>query len=162
MILGIIRILRPRTTRASYHGATPLFEGLPDHNFWFDRKRSLSVVEEIDASFVRLNHQIFRHIVGDLVTERDPREPNDSRKSKKEEALAMYAITVSTGRVGGATAWALLKPGRKFARPCRDQVKAAAWEADGVELVRAPWEDAALAEASCQAEGVYAMAPPTA
>jgi len=75
----------------------------------------------------------------------------------------MYAITVNTPRAGGATARALLQPRKKVRAAVRNQVKAAAWGADGVELVRAPWEDAAaLAEASCQAEGVYAMAPPTA
>ena len=73
----------------------------------------------------------------------------------------MYTVMGITGKVGGATARALLKAGKKVRAVVRDQAKAASWEAQGVELVSAPWDDAAaLAAAFRGAEGVFAMVPP--
>jgi len=73
----------------------------------------------------------------------------------------MYTVVGITGKVGGATARALLKAGKKVRAVVRDQAKAASWEAQGVELVSAPWDDAAaLAAAFRGAEGVFAMVPP--
>src|ERR1700691_5595422 len=71
-----------------------------------------------------------------------------------------YAIIGITGNVGGATARALLKAGKKVRGIVRDKAKAAAWEAAGVELVVADMLDATALEAAMRGtEGVFAMIP---
>jgi len=55
----------------------------------------------------------------------------------------MILLTGITGNIGGATARALLAQGAKFRALVRDTAKAAAWAAQGVELVQADLEDAA-------------------
>jgi NAD(P)H dehydrogenase (quinone) len=73
----------------------------------------------------------------------------------------MYTIMGITGQVGGATARALLKAGKKVRGVVRDKAKAAAWEKEGVELVVALGDSAADLEAAFRgAEGVFAMVPP--
>ncbi len=73
----------------------------------------------------------------------------------------MYAIMGITGKVGGATARALLQAGKKVRGIVRDQAKAAAWAKQGVELVVADSNDAAALEAAFRgAEGVFIMVPP--
>jgi NAD(P)H dehydrogenase (quinone) len=73
----------------------------------------------------------------------------------------MYTIMGITGQVGGATAHALLKAGKKVRGVVRDKVKAASWAAKGVELVVADVQDAASLEKAFQgAEGVFVMVPP--
>jgi len=72
-----------------------------------------------------------------------------------------YSVMGITGRVGGATARALLAAGKKVRGIVRDPAKAREWEDAGVELVTADWQDtAALAEAFRGAAGVFAMVPP--
>lgn len=74
----------------------------------------------------------------------------------------MYAITGITGNVGGATARALLKAGKKVRGVVRDRAKAAHWEAAGVELVVADVNDpATLSEAFRGCEGVLVLRPPS-
>jgi uncharacterized protein YbjT (DUF2867 family) len=73
----------------------------------------------------------------------------------------IHAVMGITGRVGGATARALLKAGKKVRGIVRDRAKAQEWEAAGVELVVADWQDTvALTEAFRGARGVFAMVPP--
>ena len=73
----------------------------------------------------------------------------------------MYAITGITGNVGGATARALLKAGKKVRGVVRNKAKAAHWEKAGVELVVADMNDAnALSEAFSGCEGVFVLVPP--
>jgi NAD(P)H dehydrogenase (quinone) len=73
----------------------------------------------------------------------------------------MYAITGITGNVGGATARALLKAGKKVRGVVRNKAKAAHWEKAGVELVVADMNDAnALSEAFFECEGVFVLVPP--
>ncbi len=73
----------------------------------------------------------------------------------------MYTIMGITGKVGGATARALLKAGKKVRGIVRDKAKAAEWAKQGVELVVADGNDAAaLEEAFRGAEGVFVMVPP--
>ena len=72
----------------------------------------------------------------------------------------MYAITGITGNVGGATARALLKAGKKVRGIVRDKARAAEWAAAGVELAVADARDAAgLEKAFRDAEGVFVMIP---
>ncbi len=72
----------------------------------------------------------------------------------------MYTVMGITGQVGGATARALLKDGKKVRGIVRNKAKAASWEAAGVELAVADWEDAAALEAAFRgADGVFAMLP---
>jgi uncharacterized protein YbjT (DUF2867 family) len=72
----------------------------------------------------------------------------------------MYTIMGLTGQVGGATSKALLNNGQQVRGIVRDKAKAASWEAAGVELVVADWNDtAALEEAFRGAHGVFVMVP---
>jgi NAD(P)H dehydrogenase (quinone) len=72
-----------------------------------------------------------------------------------------YTIMGLTGQVGGAIARALLENGQKVRGIVRDRAKAASWEAAGVELVIADWNDtAALQEAFRDTQGVFVMMPP--
>ncbi|HEX3800817.1 MAG TPA: NmrA family NAD(P)-binding protein [Verrucomicrobiae bacterium] len=74
----------------------------------------------------------------------------------------MYAITGITGKVGGATARALINAGKKVRGVVRDKAKAAHWERAGVELVVADINDAsALTEAFRGCEGVFVVVPPS-
>jgi NAD(P)H dehydrogenase (quinone) len=73
----------------------------------------------------------------------------------------MYTIMGITGQVGGATARALLKAGKKVRGIVRDKSKAAAWERTGVELVTADGRDVVSMKAALSgAEGVFIMVPP--
>ncbi len=73
----------------------------------------------------------------------------------------MYTIIGITGQVGGAAARALLKDGKKVRAIVRDEAKASAWEAAGVELAVASVDDAAALETAFRgAEGVFVMVPP--
>ena len=72
----------------------------------------------------------------------------------------MYAIMGITGQVGGAVARALLKSGKKLRGIVRDKAKAASWEARGVELTVADWNDPAAMESALRGvEGVFVMLP---
>ncbi len=73
----------------------------------------------------------------------------------------MFLITGITGKVGGAAARHLLDTGKQVRALVRDQAKASAWSAQGVELVEGEWEDSAImARALAGAEGAYLMMPP--
>jgi NAD(P)H dehydrogenase (quinone) len=73
----------------------------------------------------------------------------------------MYTIMGITGRVGGATARALLAAGKKVRGIVRDKAKAAEWQKLGVELAVAEATNvAALAKAFKGADGVFVMVPP--
>lgn len=73
----------------------------------------------------------------------------------------MYTVMGITGRVGGATARALLAAGKKVRGIVRDKAKAAEWQKLGVELTVAEATDvAALAKAFKGADGVFVMVPP--
>ena len=73
----------------------------------------------------------------------------------------MFLVTGITGKVGGAAARHLLAQGKQVRALVRDQAKAAAWGARGVELVKGEWEDAAaMARALHGVEGAYLMMPP--
>jgi NAD(P)H dehydrogenase (quinone) len=73
----------------------------------------------------------------------------------------MYTIMGITGRTGGATARALLRAGKQVRGLVRNKAKAASWEAAGVKLMVANYDDpAALGAAFCDAEGIFAMIPP--
>ena len=73
----------------------------------------------------------------------------------------MYAIMGITGRVGAATARALLNDGKKVRGIVRDKSKAAVWKANGAELAVADWNDPAALEAALHGvEGVFVMIPP--
>ena len=53
----------------------------------------------------------------------------------------MFLITGITGKVGGAAARHLLNKGKQVRALVRDPAKAAAWSANGVELVEGEWAD---------------------
>ena len=73
----------------------------------------------------------------------------------------MYAIIGITGNVGGSTARALLKDGKKVRGIVRDKGKAASWETAGAELAVADVGDAAAMELALRdVEGVFVMIPP--
>lgn len=73
----------------------------------------------------------------------------------------MFLITGITGKVGGAAARHLLNAGKQVRALVRDEVKAAAWSSEGVELIKGEWEDAAaVACALADVEGAYLMMPP--
>ena len=73
----------------------------------------------------------------------------------------MYTIMGITGQVGGATARALLKAGKKVRGIVRDKSKATSWEQAGVELVTADVNDVASMKAALSgAEGAFIMVPP--
>ena len=74
----------------------------------------------------------------------------------------MFLVTGITGKVGGSTARHLLERGKSVRALVRDEGKAAAWAAKGVELVKGEWEDpAAIARALAGVEGAYLMMPPS-
>ena len=54
----------------------------------------------------------------------------------------MYLVIGITGKVGGATAWHLLKQGKQVRALVRDREKAVKWADQGVELVDGDWNDA--------------------
>ncbi len=64
-----------------------------------------------------------------------------------------------TGNVGGAVANALLQQGKQVRGIVRDESKAQAWKAKGVELVLADY-DQRLAAAFAGVAGVFCMIPP--
>ena len=73
----------------------------------------------------------------------------------------MFLITGITGKVGGAAARHLLDMGKQVRALVRDQAKASAWSAQGVELLEGEWEDAAaITRALHGVEGAYLMMPP--
>ena len=73
----------------------------------------------------------------------------------------MFLVTGITGKVGGATAQNLLEKGKQVRALVRDEAKAAAWAAQGVELVKGEWEDAAAVSQALEGvEGAYLMMPP--
>ena len=73
----------------------------------------------------------------------------------------MFLVTGTTGHVGGAAAKNLLAMGKQVRALVRDKAKAAAWEAQGVELVQGDWNDVeALTAALAGVEGAYVMMPP--
>ena len=73
----------------------------------------------------------------------------------------MFAITGATGRVGGATARALLDAGVAVRVVVRDRSKGAVWARCGCDVALADFADeAALAAAFRGAEGVFVMLPP--
>ncbi len=71
----------------------------------------------------------------------------------------MYAVMGITGNVGGAVANTLLQHGKQVRGIVRDPGKAAAWQAKGVELVTADYDDR-LVDAFTGVEGIFAMIPP--
>jgi len=72
----------------------------------------------------------------------------------------MYAITGTTGKVGGALARELLASGQKVRAVVRDPARAASWAASGCEIATARMEDAAaLAAAFEGAKGVFILPP---
>lgn len=74
----------------------------------------------------------------------------------------MYAITGITGKVGGATARALINAGKRVRGVVRNKAKAADWEKAGAELVVADLNDASsLSEAFRGCEGVLVVVPPS-
>jgi uncharacterized protein YbjT (DUF2867 family) len=73
----------------------------------------------------------------------------------------MYIIAGITGNTGAAAAEALLARGRAVRAIVRDERRAAAWAARGVELRRGDLADAgSLAQAFEGAAGAYLFAPP--
>jgi NAD(P)H dehydrogenase (quinone) len=76
--------------------------------------------------------------------------------------LRKFAITGITGKVGGATARALLEAGCKVRAVVRDKSRGVAWYSRGCELAVADISNAAsLAEALTGAEGTFILLPPT-
>jgi NAD(P)H dehydrogenase (quinone) len=72
----------------------------------------------------------------------------------------MYAVIGLTGNVGGATARALLKAGKKVRGIVRDKARATEWEAAGVELAVAEMSDVAAVESALRGvDGVFVMIP---
>jgi len=73
----------------------------------------------------------------------------------------MFAIAAVTGRVGGATARALLKAGHPVRAVVRDLAKAAPWRALGAQIAVADFGNlSALTRAFEGAEGAFLMVPP--
>jgi uncharacterized protein YbjT (DUF2867 family) len=73
----------------------------------------------------------------------------------------MFLVVGITGNVGGAAARKLLKMGKQVRSVVRDESKAAAWAAMGVELVKGDWQDSAvMTRALDGVEGAYLMMPP--
>jgi uncharacterized protein YbjT (DUF2867 family) len=74
----------------------------------------------------------------------------------------MFLITGITGKVGGAAARCLLDSGKQVRAIVRDESKAHAWAAKGVELIKGDWEDpVAMTRALQGVEGAYLMMPPS-
>jgi uncharacterized protein YbjT (DUF2867 family) len=73
----------------------------------------------------------------------------------------MYAILGITGNVGGATARALLKAGKKVRGIVRDKARASGWQAAGAELAVADVHDVgSLEKAMLDVAGAFIMIPP--
>src|SRR5277367_275546 len=73
----------------------------------------------------------------------------------------MYAITGTTGRVGGAVAQALLDAGQKVRAVLRNPAKGAEWARRGCEIAIADMNDAtALTKAFAETQGVFVLPPP--
>jgi NAD(P)H dehydrogenase (quinone) len=73
----------------------------------------------------------------------------------------MFAITGITGKVGSATARALLDAGHQVRAIVRDQARGASWRSRGCEVAVADISDApVLAEALAGAEGAFVLLPP--
>ena len=73
----------------------------------------------------------------------------------------MYAITGITGKVGGATARALLEAGKSVRAVVRDAGKGAAWMGRGCAVAQADITDAAaLTRALRNVDGTFLMMPP--
>ena len=73
----------------------------------------------------------------------------------------MYAVTGSTGHVGGAVVRTLVAQGKQVRALYRDEAKAAALKAMGAEPVLASVEDASALESAFRGvEGVFVMTPP--
>ena len=73
----------------------------------------------------------------------------------------MFLVSGITGRVGGATARQLLSEGRKVRALVRDPQKAAAWAAQGIDVRKGDFDDAAtMADTLKGVEGAYLMMPP--
>src|SRR4030088_2898987 len=73
----------------------------------------------------------------------------------------MYAVTGVTGKVGGATARALLSAGRPVRAVVRDAGKARPWFDLGCEVALAEMEDGeALTRAFTDVAGVFILPPP--
>ena len=73
----------------------------------------------------------------------------------------MFLVTGITGKVGGATARALLEQGKQVRALVRDEAKASQWSQQGVELIKGEWEDpAAMTRALSGVEAAYFMMPP--
>jgi NAD(P)H dehydrogenase (quinone) len=82
-------------------------------------------------------------------------------RQKTEQERNMFAITGITGRVGAATARALLARGRRIRAVVRDRAKAAPWTARGAEVALADLEDpTALQAAFTGVDGVFVTLPP--
>lgn len=72
----------------------------------------------------------------------------------------MYAITGTTGQVGGAMAQALIEAGQPVRAVVRDAAKGKAWADQGCEVAVATMEDgAALGRAFQGADGVFILPP---
>jgi NAD(P)H dehydrogenase (quinone) len=75
--------------------------------------------------------------------------------------VKMFAITGITGKVGGATARALLASGHQIRAVVRSADRGAPWAERGCEVAVADMNDArALAKAFSGVEGVFLMSPP--
>ena len=73
----------------------------------------------------------------------------------------MFAVTGATGKVGGATARALLAAGKAVRVVVRDRGKGEAWSRRGCEIAVADSGDAAeLVQAFSGVEGAFVMLPP--
>ena len=73
----------------------------------------------------------------------------------------MYAVTGITGKVGGATARALLSAGRRVRAVVRDAEKARPWSDLGCKIALAEMEDGeALTRAFTDATGIFVLPPP--
>jgi NAD(P)H dehydrogenase (quinone) len=73
----------------------------------------------------------------------------------------MYAITGSTGQVGGAVARSLLEAGKPVRAVVRDAAKGAAWKARGCEVALADIADQAALTAALQGvEAAFLLIPP--
>jgi uncharacterized protein YbjT (DUF2867 family) len=74
--------------------------------------------------------------------------------------MSIYTIMGITGQVGGATARALLRKGKKVRGIVRSRARGAVWEKEGVELAVADYTDEdALRKAFEGSDGVFAMVP---
>ena len=73
----------------------------------------------------------------------------------------LFLVTGITGNVGGATAQRLLERGHNVRALVRHPEKAAAWQADGVELVQGDLTDSrSVAAALAGTRGAFLMVPP--